>query len=200
MANQKRSKATPVAANKPRGSKPKKRSSGLKSLLPWGTGLAAALAIVAFVYFGSGSSTESDPVVAALAQENAGGGAVRILTGSHHTVYHSTERLPTTSNPRSDGKATLVWFSGTWCEYCEQMEPYAHHTASEFTEAFVFVEKSIDDDRDAAGRFGVRGTPTFVLIDAGGRELTRFGFRRSEEDFRSVLQQIADQLRATSAG
>lgn len=200
MPNQKRSKATPVAANKPRGPKTKKRSPVVKSLLPWAAGLAAAIAIVAFVYFGSGSSTEADPAVAALAQENAGGAAVRVLTGSHHTVYHSTERLPTSSSPRADGKATLVWFSGTWCEYCEQMEPYAHRTASEFTDAFVFVEKSVDDDRDAAGRFGVRGTPTFVLIDASGRELTRFGFRRSEEDFRGVLQQIAEQLRAATAG
>jgi thiol-disulfide isomerase/thioredoxin len=73
----------------------------------------------------------------------------------------------------------LIWFSGIWCEFCEQMEPWAHATAAEFADRVVFVEKSVDHDRAAAARYGVRGTPTFILIDASGRHLSQFSFQSS---------------------
>jgi thiol-disulfide isomerase/thioredoxin len=113
--------------------------------------------------------------------------------GSHHTVYHSTAALPTSDQPRADGMPTLIWFSGTWCEFCEQMEPWAHATAAEFADRVVFVEKSVDHDRAAAARYGVRGTPTFVLIDASGRRLSQFSFQSSVSAFKSAIQQALKQ-------
>ena len=119
---------------------------------------------------------------------------VKVLTGSHHTVYHSVPPLPTASAPRADGLPTLVWFSGTWCEFCEQMEPWAHATAAEFSDRLVFVEKSVDHDRDAAARYGVRGTPTFVLIDASGRSMGQFFFQQSKSGFRSAIEQALSRV------
>jgi thiol-disulfide isomerase/thioredoxin len=97
--------------------------------------------------------------------------------------------LPDESRPPADGKPTLVWFSGTWCEFCERMEPYAHDVMSRYREQAVFVEKSVDDDRSAAARYGIRGTPTFVLINASGREITRFGFQASANEFAATIEQ-----------
>jgi thiol-disulfide isomerase/thioredoxin len=105
-------------------------------------------------------------------------------------VYHSAAPLPSASAPRADGKPTLVWFSGTWCEYCEQMDSFAHETANGFAARMVFVEKSVDDDRSAASRYGIRGTPTFVLIDARGKELGRFGFQSSSAAFAQTIEAV----------
>lgn len=154
--------------------------------------MVAVLAIV-LVRSGGGSS-QTDPVGVALAAENAAGSEVKVLTGGRHTVYHSTAALPTASSPRADGQPTLVWFSGTWCEFCEHMAPYAHATASQFGGRMVFVEKSVDDDRNAAARYGVRGTPTFVLMDSTGKEIARFGFQSSEAAFAAAINSALDRL------
>jgi predicted DsbA family dithiol-disulfide isomerase len=58
----------------------------------------------------------------------------------------------------------------------------------------VFVEKSVDDDRNAASRYGIRGTPTFVLIDAAGQEVTRFGFQRDEQSFVTAIESALARL------
>ena len=158
-----------------------------KTWAGWIGGAAAAIAIGAFVILNA-SSTEANPKTTALA-EDVSGGAVEVHTGSRHTVYHSTDPLPTSSQPRLDGKPTLVWFSGTWCEFCEAMEPFAFATASTFTDRLVFAEKSVDHDRSAASRYGVRGTPTFVLIDETGSLVSTFSFQRTADSFAAAIEQ-----------
>jgi thiol-disulfide isomerase/thioredoxin len=119
---------------------------------------------------------------------------VRVLRGSAHTVYHSDAALPTSNEPRADGRPTLVWFSGTWCHFCERMEPFAWETASGFGDQLVFLEKSVDHDRSAASRFGVRGTPTFVLLDASGREQARFFYQADRASFASTIEAALARL------
>lgn len=164
---------------------------------PWIYGLAAVVVLGAFgalAVRAANHQTVEDPALATLARENAGS-EVRALTGTNHTVYHSRAPLPTAQAPRADGKPTLVWFSGTWCEFCEKMEPFTHETAKNFSDRMVFVEKSVDDDRGAASRYGIRGTPTFVLIDASGRELTRFGFQSTRESFARAVESALSRVR-----
>lgn len=171
---------TPQRTAKARRSQP----TNWKKWAGIGGALFAVAVIVYLAQSASGSSVSAD--TADLARQNAGSD-VRVLQGSHHTVYHSDEPLPTSAQPRADGKASLVWFSGTWCERCEQMESYAHSTAAEFQRDILFIEKSVDHDESAANRYGVRGTPTFVLIDASGRELTRFSYLNNESEFRTTI-------------
>jgi thioredoxin-related protein len=71
------------------------------------------------------------------------------------------------------------------------MEPFAHETAAQFGDQVVFIEKSVDHDRGAASRYGVRGTPTFVLIDAEGDEISRFFYQNNQNAFAGA---IADAL------
>jgi thiol-disulfide isomerase/thioredoxin len=163
------------------------RTSRFKS---WAIGAAVVIALGTFAVFAfqaANRRTSEDPAVTALARANAGGD-VTVLTGTRHTVYRSVAPLPSAAAPRADGRATLVWFSGTSCEFCEQMEPFAHQTANGFAARMVFVEKSVDDDRSAATRYAIRGTPTFVLIDAKGKELARFGFQPSASAFAQTIE------------
>lgn len=135
--------------------------------------------------------TSVDPSIAALARANAGGD-VQAFTGAKHTVYQSLAPLPGVASPRTDGKPTLVWFTTSNCSDCGRMDAFAHQTAALFSPRMVFVEKAADRDVSAA-RFAVTTTPTFVLIDAAGRELTRFGYQPSPESFAAA---IAAALRA----
>lgn len=186
-AKRKQERQRPGAVPRRGATSRRRRTFQWKQWSAWSVGIVAVVAIGYAAVAYSGSQTEEDPAITALARENAGG-PISVYTGSHHTVYHSSRPLPTSSSPTSDGRPTLVWFSGTWCEFCEQMEPFAHEVASEFRDRLIFVEKSVDHDRNAAGRYGIRGTPTFVLIDDEGRELARFGFVRNAADFAAQIE------------
>ena len=170
-----------------------KRDANSSKPLPWKSwagwigAAAAVVAIGVFVVLNS-STTVADPETAALA-EAASGGPVEIYTGSAHTVYHSPAPLPTSARPRLDGKPTLVWFSGTWCEFCEVMDPFAYTVATSFTDRLVFVEKSVDHDLSAASRYGILGTPTFVLIDENGSRVSQFSFQGTAESFAAAIEQ-----------
>ena len=170
-------------------------TSSSSLLLKLAGGGAAAVIAVAIVYLAlaGGTSAPASGETAALARANSGS-EIRILKGSHHTVYHSTASLPTRSLPQAEGRPTLVWFSGTWCEFCERMEPWAHETAAHFSDRIVFVEKSVDHDRDAAARYGIRGTPTFVLIDAAGKAIAQFAYQPSAAAFQAAIDRALKQL------
>lgn len=170
----------------------RRRRVNWRSWAGWGATALVLGGIALLIVRGPGQST-ANPTLVALAEESSGG-PVRVLTGSAHTVYHSTLPVPSQATPRSDGKPTLIWFSGTWCTFCERMEPFAHNTASQFTDRLVFVEKSVDHDRTAASRYGVRGTPTFVLVDAVGNEITRFHYQSSAAAFADIILSALDRV------
>lgn len=131
--------------------------------------------------------TSEDPAVAALARSNAGG-EVQVFTGAKHTVYQSVSPLPSALAPRADGRPTLVWFTTSNCSDCGRMDSFTHQTAAEFTTRLAFVEKAADRDVSVQ-RFGVSGLPTFVLIDARGAEIARFGFQQTRAQFAATIEQ-----------
>ena len=152
----------------------------------WGIAAAISGGFALVLITGSGGTLE-DPAATALARELSGG-EVRVYTGSVHTVYHSTDPLPTREAPSTDQRPTLVWFSGTWCPFCADVEPWVWEAASSVSHQIRFVEKSVDHDRAAARRYGVRGTPTFVLIDDVGEEIARFFYQGSSGDFVAAVE------------
>lgn len=175
--------------SRPRHSTPRRRRTPWGKILGWGGGaLVGGVFLLAIVSGLGAANTEVDPGLVTVAEASSGG-TVRAIGGTRHTVYHSQQALPSADAPQVDGRPTLVWFSGTWCEFCERMSPFAHRTAAQFTDRVVFVEKSVDHDRDATSRYGIRGSPFFVLIDANGRELLRFGYQSSTDALASTIEQ-----------
>ncbi|MDZ7729639.1 MAG: thioredoxin family protein [Dehalococcoidia bacterium] len=104
-----------------------------------------------------------------------------------------TTRFPRPTSRRSRRAPTLVWFSAPWCHFCSQMSGFAHEAAEEFEGDVHFVEKSVELERDAVGRYGVRGTPTFVLIDAAGEPIGRFGFQPDAGSFRATIDEVLQE-------
>jgi cytochrome oxidase Cu insertion factor (SCO1/SenC/PrrC family) len=163
--------------------------SKVRTLTTWAilASLLIPVAIVGYyVLFVTAGTTSVDPAMEQLARDNAGT-AVAAFTGPDHTVYHSTAPLPSEAAPRGDGRPTLVWFSATNCPDCKRMESFAHQAAHQFIARAAFVEKAVDRD-SAAARYGVTSTPTFILIDARGRELSRFGYQPSAAAFSQAIE------------
>ena len=95
-------------------------------LLGWSVGAPVITGAVALVVICPPEST-TDAAIETLAAE-ASGGPIQVLTGSAHTVYHSTRPLPSIETPGPPDQPTLIWFSGTWCEFCKRMEPWIYQT------------------------------------------------------------------------
>ncbi len=165
------------------------------STVGWAAAGLAIIALLGAAFLAGGEPIAADPVTESLARSNAGTD-VTVYRGRAHTVYHSTADLPSDESPRADGRPTLVWFSATWCTVCERMDPFAHEVASEVMGDVTFVEKSVDHDRSAASRYGVRGTPTFILIDARGREITRFHAQLDPASFAAAIESVIAQAGA----
>jgi thiol-disulfide isomerase/thioredoxin len=159
----------------------------------WSVGGLAVLGLLFLVITSQGAAIPADAATEQLARANAGTD-ITVYSGVAHVVYQSDAPLPSTAAPRADGRATLVWFSAVWCEVCERMEPFAHETASDYTDRLVFVEKSVDEDRSSTSRYGVGGTPTFIMLDAAGGEVTRFYGQRDAASFASAIDRAIEAL------
>lgn len=143
--------------------------------------------LTAWVGLAARGESSVDPALEALARENAGSEVVAIR-GPEHTAYHSLAPLPTEDAPRPDGRPTLVFFSAPACALCERMQ-FVHRLMASERQRLVFVEKSVDRD-PVSGRYGIRETPAFVLIDAAGREVGRFGPISDEAAFRAKVEEL----------
>lgn len=119
-----------------------------------------------------------------------GGQGVQVLSGGIHSVRHSVRPLPSADTPRPDGLPTLVQFAATWCEVCHAMEPVMANVRRATEGRLLLVEKDVDSDMDLVRRFHVRGTPTFVVLDAQGRELGRPGLILDPGRFLASIEQI----------
>jgi thioredoxin-related protein len=69
------------------------------------------------------------------------------------------------------------------------MEPWALDAAKGMSDRVAFVEKDVNSDGSARA-YGVRGTPTFIVIDAKGKELARFGYQRTAEEFVATIDSV----------
>jgi thioredoxin 1 len=69
------------------------------------------------------------------------------------------------------GQPTLVWFHADWCHICQRVKPEVVNLGQEFENKVKIVRLNVDDhaSRAALQRYGVRATPTFVLLDAAGQ-------------------------------
>lgn len=114
-----------------------------------------------------------------------------MLTGGIHTVRHALGPLPSATDPRPDGLPVLVQFGATWCEACHAMEGVMSQVRQDAAGRIAVVEKDVDTDPALARRFGVRGTPTFVALDARGKELGRLPPDFDARRFLANLERVA---------
>jgi thioredoxin 1 len=80
-------------------------------------------------------------------------------------MLHSTadfDALITTAE-----KPVVVKFGAPWCGACQEMEPILHHAAIQSAGKYIFAEVNIDEVKELATRFNIKGIPLTCLFYKG---------------------------------
>ena len=69
----------------------------------------------------------------------------------------------------------LVDFWADWCAPCKAIAPILEELAGEYADRLKIAKLNVDENRESAGRYGVRGIPTLIVFKNGNVEETRVG-------------------------
>lgn len=95
----------------------------------------------------------------------------------------------------ASGRAVLIDFSTEWCGWCKKLDaevfprPEVAEALAKFVCAHLDAEK--DEGQTLAVRYGVRGFPTLVVVDAEGAEIDRIIGYRAPKAFVEEVGRIA---------
>jgi len=96
----------------------------------------------------------------------------------HDVPLEESQYLGPASNPEGLaqaeagqlGQPALVFFHADWCHVCEQVRPDVVQLGEQFEGQVEIIRLNVDhpQNREALARYGVRATPTFVILGTQG--------------------------------
>ena len=81
----------------------------------------------------------------------------------------------------------LVDFWAPWCGPCRIQGPTVEKVAEKFDGRAIVAKINVDENPDAASKYGVMSIPTIVIFK-GGSELQRFVGVRPEKELAEALE------------
>lgn len=85
-------------------------------------------------------------------------------------------------------KPVLVDFWAEWCGPCRALGPVLEEISGEVSHKASIVKLNVDESRDLAQRYGIRGIPTMILFKNGEPVSTLVGNQPKE----AILKSLGD--------
>ena len=101
-----------------------------------------------------------------------------------------------TTQARQSGKSMVLYFYADWCSYCVRMqeETFSHASVVDFmNDKVVAVKVDVDEDKQLARSFGVRGLPATVLVNRSGEKVGPLPGFIPAKSFLAMLTRIMEQ-------
>lgn len=88
------------------------------------------------------------------------------------------------------GMVTMIDLGAKKCIPCKMMAPILEKMAKKYAGRAAIVFIDVWENREQAGRFGIRAIPTQIFYDADGKEMSRHLGFMSEDDIVSTLSRL----------
>jgi len=101
----------------------------------------------------------------------------------------------------AEERVTIVYFTADWCAVCRKMERVVFADAGVRAAAapFVWAKVDIDDQPELAAMFGIRGVPSFALLNVNGELLYERSGALNVSSMLELLGEYHDKASAPGA-
>lgn len=88
------------------------------------------------------------------------------------------------------GKPVVVKFYATWCGPCKRLKPVFEELSNKAAYSdVIFLAVDVDKHEGLTSKYGIRGMPTTVFLDASGKEIKRIA---GGENFMKEASKVID--------
>lgn len=115
----------------------------------------------------------------------------------HRARAEQVTRLDDLHGYLAEGKPVLVDIWQTGCQPCRMMDGIVDELAEEFAERAYVVKLDVRRVPGAAEAFGVRSTPTFIVLSRAPKPLSKKARRKGEAVATPVSNRLNPRWRAS---
>jgi thiol:disulfide interchange protein len=152
--------------------------------------LAAAAMIGCDVYTTAGPNGSGQGAAPSLSG-GAAAGQVRFVAGFRYGYSLAVQQ----------GKPLLLFFTGTWCHFCHEMEAeaFADPQVAGLAERFVVVRVDADAEADVCRQFQVVAFPTVEFVSPRGQVVQRVAGKVSADILLRHMHAVLDAVARADA-
>jgi thioredoxin-related protein len=103
---------------------------------------------------------------------------------------------------KKDNKPLFLYWGAVWCPYCARIKSSVFQSRQFIALSELFVPYYLDGDTEQAQavgeRFGVKGYPTMIVLNAAGEEITRIPGGIDIDRYNEVLRNSLNSMQPTS--
>ena len=96
---------------------------------------------------------------------------------------------------KNEKKIVMADFTAGWCGWCKKLDSdvFAKSDIAELAENMVCVKVNTDKYGNVARQYGVRGLPTILFLDSGGKVIEEVVGYRNKDDFKKIIEKVLDK-------